>query len=146
MVKILQKKNIFLFGAMMRAHMRFKPEQKITEMVTLARVAVEEENPTATSSSITLLKGCKMGFFTDNPTGKRLGLRNTSRPTPYPLGGSTGVCLFCWHYAVVSVISILCFLASVVISRCRIEAVVCGKLENTCTEPILQNVLLSMIL
>ena len=66
---------------MMRAHMRFKSEQKITEMVTLARVAVEEENPTATSS-IALLKGCKIGFFTDNPTGKLLGLRNTSRPTP----------------------------------------------------------------
>jgi hypothetical protein len=70
------------YRAMMRAHMRFKPEQKITEMVTLARVAVEEENPTATSSSIALLKGCKIGFFTDNPTGKLLGLRNTSRPTP----------------------------------------------------------------
>jgi hypothetical protein len=71
------------YRAMMRAHMRFKPEQKITEMVTLARVAVEEENPTATSS-IALLKGCKIGFFTDNPTGKRLGLRNTSRSTPSP--------------------------------------------------------------
>jgi hypothetical protein len=43
---------------------------------------VKEENPTATSSSITLLKGFKIGFFTDNPTGKRLGLPNTSRPTP----------------------------------------------------------------
>jgi len=51
-------------------------------MVTLVRVAVEEENPTSTSSSITLLKGCKTGFFTDNPAGKRLGLPNTSRPTP----------------------------------------------------------------
>jgi len=62
--------------------MQSKGEQGITEMVTLARVAVEEENSRATSSSITLLRGCKIGFFTDNPTGKRLGLRNTSRPTP----------------------------------------------------------------
>jgi len=80
---------------MMWAHMRSKPEQGITEVVTLARVTVEEENPTATSSSITLLKGCKIGFFTDNPAGKRLGLRNTARHTPSPLRFYVNKCKLC---------------------------------------------------